>query len=642
MNSPNVLLISMPWTSLVEPSLGLSILKTQLEQKQIQVRVWHANLLLLKYLKASTYLALANSYALNDFLFTGIFEPQPSARQLTQLTTIVESLLEEPLIKASNFTSADELQRSLLFIRNTIIPGYLDDCLEQIRLTKPTMVGFTCLFDQTIASVAFAKRIKQLYPDILVVMGGYALQGETGQLIIKSFPFIDVIAPGEGEPIIASLAQASVGQLDLSTIPGLLYRREHFSEEVCQTRQAPGWINLAQSPSPTYSDFEDDLRYLEMTHKVAINWSTLPIETSRGCWWGEVRHCVFCGIDDLSMKYRSKPVEQTLMMMADLQKKYQKNSFRITDYILPHQYFKTLLPALPDRSYQLSCEVKANMTESQMSALSQAGFREIQPGIESFSSAVLKRMDKGVKAIQNIFTLLLGARYGIDVHYNLLYGFPDDDPLDYEQMLILIPKLYHLIPPVSITSVAITRFAPLHMDPERFYPGKRLVYDKKYELIFSSAFRKKHGFALNEYCYYFRRPYRFSARLQHLYNMLHVQISHWKKIHQDYPVSLTYTLQKDGSIAFKDTRYDQTSETYTFEPKIAQLYMFCQKGIITFQQVEQEFSTLGAEELTTLLTWLEEHRLLYREGNKYIGLALSELETQERTNGSRKWASPYV
>ena len=642
MAHPNVLLISMPWTSLVEPSLGLSILKTQLEQEQISVRVWHANLLLLNYLKASTYLALANSYALNDFLFTAVFEPQPSPRQLAQLDGIIESLLEEPLIKASNFTTADELRTALVYIRNTIIPNYLDECLQQITAANPSMVGFTCLFDQTIASVALAKLLKDRNPSLLIVMGGYALQGDTGSLIIKSFPFIDVVAQGEGEQIIVPLARASVGEIELGSIPGLLYRTEAFSTVIHKTNPANSWINMAQSPSPTYTDFEADVKHLEATHSVSIKWSTLPIETSRGCWWGEVRHCVFCGIDDLSMKYRSKPVEQTLSMIDNLTKKYKKNSLRITDYILPHQYFKTLLPNLANRSYQLSCEVKANLNELQMRSLSQAGFVEIQPGIESFSSAVLKRMDKGVKAIQNIFTLLLGARYNIDVHYNLIYGFPDDDPVDYEEMLTTIPKLYHLIPPVSITSVAITRFAPLHTQPERFYPGKKLVHDRKYNLLFSSAFRRKHSFNLNDYCYYFQRPYRINARLQHLYNMLHVQISHWKKIHQEYQVLLTYHLNVDGTIEFKDSRYSEIPVIHTFDSKIAQIYSQCAKGIITFQQLKEDFSTIDSDELTNILAILNQHRLLFYESNKYIGLAGSQPETELKSRDSRKWAAPYV
>ena len=32
----------------------------------------------------------------------------------------------------------------------------------------------------------------------------------------------------------------------------------------------------------------------------------LPVEMSRGCWWGEKKQCVFCGNNESMITYRSK------------------------------------------------------------------------------------------------------------------------------------------------------------------------------------------------------------------------------------------------------------------------------------------------------------------------------------------------
>ena len=56
----------MPWTSLIEPSLGLGLLKAVLEREGIACRVRHENLRLLRRLRPNTYIALASNFALND------------------------------------------------------------------------------------------------------------------------------------------------------------------------------------------------------------------------------------------------------------------------------------------------------------------------------------------------------------------------------------------------------------------------------------------------------------------------------------------------------------------------------------------------------------------------------------------------
>ena len=109
--------------------------------------------------------------------------------------------------------------------------------------------------------------------------------------------------------------------------------------------------------------------------------------------------------------------------------------------------------------FTFTCEIKANVKEIHFYKL-KAGFKEVQPGIESFSSNILK-MNKGVTTIQNIYCLMLGIKYSIVIRYNILFAFPDDEVSDYEEMLKVIPLLYHLHPPTNLTHLGITRDSPL-------------------------------------------------------------------------------------------------------------------------------------------------------------------------------------
>lgn len=91
---PSVILVSLPWTTLTEPSLGLGLLKAILSREDIPCRVMHLNLFLLRHLHASTYFALSNVYALNDFLFSHILAPEVTHKQHQLLRQKVRELLD--------------------------------------------------------------------------------------------------------------------------------------------------------------------------------------------------------------------------------------------------------------------------------------------------------------------------------------------------------------------------------------------------------------------------------------------------------------------------------------------------------------------------------------------------------------------
>ena len=79
------------------------------------------------------------------------------------------------------------------------------------------------------------------------------------------------------------------------------------------------------------------------------------------------------------------------------------------------RYIDTLFPRLAESGLQLELfyEVKANLRHDQLVRMHRGGVRQIQPGIESFSDAVLRLMDKGVTGFQNI-QLLRGLKTDVN------------------------------------------------------------------------------------------------------------------------------------------------------------------------------------------------------------------------------------
>jgi hypothetical protein len=54
-NSPKVLLISMPWGPIAQPSHGISLLKSELKKHGVGCDVLEAGMLLLQWIKYITY-----------------------------------------------------------------------------------------------------------------------------------------------------------------------------------------------------------------------------------------------------------------------------------------------------------------------------------------------------------------------------------------------------------------------------------------------------------------------------------------------------------------------------------------------------------------------------------------------------------
>lgn len=625
---PKVLLISMPWTSLTEPSLGLSILKSKLNSEGIECKIKHFNIFLLKYLKESTYHTIADIFAVNEFLFTYVFEKDISDNQNESLKFISKQILSNNhFFNDEEYNTPEQVYNLLLYIRNSIVPAFLEDCLSYIKDYNPTMIGFTCMYDQTIASISLAQLVHEWNPNILLTFGGYSIYGNIGKQLLKSFDFIDCIVSGPGECCIADLAKASVGTLTIQNIPNVSYRDKNDKSIHLINTFENGDIN--DTPTPDFSDFISDILDLSTNHMVDISWNAVPIITSSGCWWGEKNHCIFCGINESYIKYRYKREDVVFNELLALKSQYDKSVFRIYDYILCNKYYDTLLPLLAEynkkslKPFFFTCEIKSNITEKEIKRLKEAGFIMVQPGIESFSTNVLKKMHKGVRAIRNIQCLVLGFKYNIYIGYNILFGFPNDEVRDYEELSKTIPMLYHLYAPNSCDRIAITKDSPLHIHGEQF-GVKQYYHHEFYDCMFSKAFLQDHCFDIDEYCYYYHYPFRTLPPLEFQYLVLQKQVSYWKKTQNSRCARLFYRTTPD-SIVFFDSRYNTQLEQYVFDKCVADVYLKCDCAITHVNNIYSELSNkYSYNQVKKAIELLTERRIVFVEGDEIIGIAFPE------------------
>jgi tRNA A37 methylthiotransferase MiaB len=149
-------------------------------------------------------------------------------------------------------------------------------------LLKADIVGFSTYVWNIERSLAIARQLKQLKPEVLIVFGGPQVPNQA-ESFLRQQPQIDLCVHGEGEAtFLAILEQAP--KRDWSEIPGLSYLDSHST---FYTRpQAPRRKALSELPSPYLMGvFADLMAQAPAEHEWAILW-----ETARGCPFS----CTFC------------------------------------------------------------------------------------------------------------------------------------------------------------------------------------------------------------------------------------------------------------------------------------------------------------------------------------------------------------
>jgi ribosomal peptide maturation radical SAM protein 1 len=204
------------------------------------------------------------------------------------------------------------------------------------------------------------------------------------------------------------------------------------------------------------------------------------------------------------MAFRSKRPQRVLDEMDFLVKHHKTKYVSFVDNIMDLSYFKTVLPTMAaTRSKRtIFFETKSNLKADQVRALAQAGVTEIQPGIESMSSSILKLMGKGVTALQNIQLLRNAEEHGVNVHWNLIYGFPGENPAEYAQIIDRCRSIMHLKPPTAVGQIRLDRFSPNYFDAERKgFANVRPL--QSYAFIYDLPAK-----SLRELAYFFEYEYR--------------------------------------------------------------------------------------------------------------------------------------
>ncbi len=173
---------------------------------------------------------------------------------------------------------------------------FLRESVESImdKISDPFIAAFSTYIWNSNFNKEIAKRIKEKYPQCIVVFGGHHVS--PGGDMLEECSYIDYLLHGEGEVIFKRLMRSIIGLENAEEIPGVSMRTkngiitnpEKISDE-------------CDFPSPYLGGYFDKI----LAENPNTDFMAL-IETSRGC----PNSCAYCDWSNMKSKIRKFPLER--------------------------------------------------------------------------------------------------------------------------------------------------------------------------------------------------------------------------------------------------------------------------------------------------------------------------------------------
>ena len=325
------------------------------------------------------------------------------------------------------------------------------------------VLGVSCMANLLPFTLLALREFKARHPQVTVVMGGVGPKAVEAS-ILENFPWIDIVARGEGETVAPALLRALQQGGDLRTVPGITFRHEGT---VMETPRPPRLEDLDAIPLPAYH-LVDLARY-----------RGYGVVTSRGCPYP----CTFCSVAPI-WDHRSflRSNESILGEMRWLHEEAGVDLFLFQDEFFVSSPARVISFCRALRATGLPVHWKAfgriNLTDDEaLREMSSSGCLEIRYGIESGSDRVLERTRKGFTGEEavEVVSRAIPMFPRVDTFY--VWGYPFETLEDFHQSIFqmvsfqamgarVLPSLLSLLPQTAIYEELRAQDVPLEFCPE--------------------------------------------------------------------------------------------------------------------------------------------------------------------------------
>ena len=361
-------------------------------------------------------------------------------------------------------------------------PFSTDAILRFLEGAAP-VVGFSCMANLLPFAILAMKEYKKQHPEATLILGGVGSKAVEEQ-ILERFPWIDVIAVGEGERTGPELLAAIRRGDDLTRVAGLVVRGR--DGRIVRTPMRERVPDLDVIPFPAFEHI--DLK----------QYRGYGLMSSRGCPYP----CTFCSVApvwDHASTFRSIG-----NIVDEMQMLHEKAGVKM--FLFQDEYFvskKARVMEFCDALSRSGLKVmwksfgRVDLTDREMmEAMAATGCVELRFGIESGCDRILQLVKKGFSAEQAIARVseAVGIFPRVDAFY--IWGFPFETLDDFHQTVFqmvslrmlgarILPSMLCLLPQTELYQAyagkAKLEFCP-ELFPEYMITGHEISTLSKFEI----------------------------------------------------------------------------------------------------------------------------------------------------------------
>lgn len=333
---------------------------------------------------------------------------------------------------------------------NDVILPCAENWLQLIQEKNPRWIGITVFSQRSKwVTIQLCKLLRERMPTVKIVTGGPYSEQVSPSLFKDKLA--DAYVVGEGEEAIVHVL------------------KENFDSPGINGRPPVQNSDLNSIPIPNYDDFHLD-KYPKTWNDPRIKDPTrmgtdfVYITGSRGC----VRKCEFCDVTSIWPKYRIRSGQSIAKEIEVQNRRYGSKRFLFTDSLLNgsvKQLEDLCFALINSREQGLISPVlwqgqfiarpESHMHDQAYELMKKAGCFFVSIGVESGSEKVRNDMRKLFDNDALDYTFRSCAKYGIEMAWLLLVGYPTETESDFQETLNLLEKYNWINQMGLVRSVAL-------------------------------------------------------------------------------------------------------------------------------------------------------------------------------------------
>ncbi len=587
-----VLLISLPGIYPSFPAVGLELIAQGLREKGHVPTVINGHLEIVKFIDGRLLLSLCQQNVW-DLLYA--FLVYPNAKVGLRSKSVL-NMLTSP--SQSYQFAGDELVK----IACAIAKFNLHLIRRIAAHLPPSLIGFNVQNNQLLVAKFFAREAKAMWGETaLTLVGGASVRDGLGRSIITHHPEFDFASEENG---VRGIDEILTGKQP-PKIRGFFYRG-------MDGNPATGDAGCRQSKRIRESDLNYDEFYAQRKRNekawdfsIFHPWDGIPAMLALGCRWSRCRFC------NLRQKHEPFSIRE---VCDSIDRRFQATGISkvfLLDLSQPgSRILQRFFRELESRhaSYLFGAMFRCDILKKDIIRFRKNGLDICHLGIESYCDRLLRKMNKGVRLIDIVKTLITCVEEGIRCEGNLIVNLPWENAEDVAETGRNLTLLSHL-PLPRIISYKLSHGSIEYNSSD---PDLRLKWVPEPELRYAYPPHLRDSV---ETMYYSKRK----PRLNHERLWLDV-IKNYKR-YMLCPPHLLYEVFGDG-LLIHDTR-DMAVKKRWFLPGAfpSKLYQYC-RDIRTIAQIERRFSSVSDVEIARILGSFVSRRVMIQSDDRFLSIAL--------------------